>query len=292
MQPERFLRFKQLVQDAGELPPGEQETFLAQACADDPELRAEAASFLVGQRQVPPDFLLEPAVAKYLGPAALGSTLDCGAARPEVQQPKGHTLRCPHCQNPIHLSDRLGEEVLCPGCGGSFRVREARFTDTASVSRPLGRFQLLERVGQGAFGAVWKAKDPSMDRIVAPKILHSGLSTDEEEMQRFGREARATAQLRHPGIVTVHEVLTLDGLPVLVSDFVAGVTLRDLLEVRRLMFRESAQLLADLAEALEYAHSLGVVHRDIKPANVMLEAAGRGELGRPLLMDFGLALRD
>src|SRR5262249_37216290 len=205
----------------------------------------------------------------------------------------------PHCQNPIHLSDTPGEEVLCPGCGGSFRVREARFTDTTSTSRPLGRFQLLERVGQGAFGAVWKARDPSLDRIVALKILHSGLGTDAEEMQRFEREARATAQLRHPGIVTVHEVLTLDGLPVLVSDFVHGVTLHDLLKVRRLTFRESARLVADLAEALDDAHGMGGVHRDIKPANVMLEAAvagkerdGRGELGRPLLMDFGLALRD
>src|SRR5262249_28976104 len=100
-------------------------------------------------------------------------------------------------------------------------------------------------------------------------------------------------------IVTVHEVLTLEGLPVLVCDFVHGVTLKDLLEVRRLTFRESAQLVADLAEALEYAHSLGVIHRDLKPANIMLEAsaaegdrAGRAELGRPLLMDFGLALRE
>src|SRR5215813_5460560 len=211
----------------------------------------------------------------------------------------GCTLRCPHCQNPIHLTDAPGDGVLCPGCGGSFRIRDARFTETASASRPLGRFQLLERVGQGAFGAVWKARDPELDRIVALKILHSGLGTDAEEMVRFGREARATAQLRHPGIVTVHEVLTLEGLPVLVCDFVQGVTLKDLLEVRRLTFRESAQLVADLAEALEYAHSLGVIHRDLKPANIMLEAsaaegggAGRAELGRPLLMDFGLALRE
>src|SRR5262245_31115510 len=206
----------------------------------------------------------------------------------------GCTLRCPHCQNPIHLRDAPGDLVLCPGCGGSFRVRDARFTDTASVSRPLGRFQLLERVGQGAFGAVWKARDTTLDRIVALKVLHSGLGTDAEELVRFQREARATAQLRHPGVVTVHEVLTLDGLPVLVCDFVHGVTLRELLEVRRLTFRESAQLVADLAEALEYAHSLGVIHRDIKPANIMLEAAASGEwgeLGRPLLMDFGLALR-
>src|SRR5262249_51813238 len=116
----------------------------------------------------------------------------------------GYTLRCPHCQNPIHLSDTPGDVVLCPGCGGSFRVRDARFTATASPRRRLGRFQLLERVGQGAFGAVWKARDTTLDRIVALKILHRGLGTDEEEMQRFGREARATAQLRHPGIVTVH----------------------------------------------------------------------------------------
>src|SRR5262249_27321175 len=208
---------------------------------------------------------------------------------------QGPTLRCPHCHNPIQLADDLGEEVLCPGCGGSFRVRDARFTDTASPSRPLGRFQLLERVGQGAFGAVWKARDTALDRVVALKVLHSGLGTDDQERQRFGREARAAAQLRHPGIVTVHEVLSQDGLPVLVCDFVQGLTLRDFLRVRRLTFRESAQLAADLAQALEYAHNMGVVPRALKPANSLLEAAGAGAgggLGRPLLTDFGLALRD
>jgi tRNA A-37 threonylcarbamoyl transferase component Bud32 len=207
---------------------------------------------------------------------------------------QGPTLRCPHCHNPIHFSDATGEEVLSPGCGGSFRVRDARFTDTTSASRPLGRFQLLERVGQGAYGAVWKARDTAQDRVVALKILHTGLGTDGQEMQRFQREARAAAQLRHPGIVTVHEVLSQDGLPLLVADFVQGVTLHDFLQVRRLTFRESAQLVGELAEALEYAHSMGVVHRDLKPANIMLEAAGGpgGVLGRPLLTDFGLALRD
>jgi serine/threonine protein kinase len=101
-------------------------------------------------------------------------------------------------------------------------------------------------------------------------------------MERFGREARATAQLRHPGIVTVHEVLTQDSLPVLVCDFVHGVTLKDFLEVRRLTFREAGQLLAELAEALDYAHGMGVIHRDIKPANVMLVF-----LARKLAMNFG-----
>ncbi|MBI1917586.1 MAG: hypothetical protein HYS12_23060 [Planctomycetes bacterium] len=138
----------------------------------------------------PPEPELPPAwLERELGPLPPTDTATApGSPR------SGNTLRCPHCQNPIHLSDAPGEEVLCPGCGGSFRVCDERYTDTTSLSRPLGRFQLLERVGQGAYGAVWKARDPELDRIVALKVLHSGLCTDEDEMERFGREARATAQ--------------------------------------------------------------------------------------------------
>jgi WD40 repeat protein len=219
------------------------------------------------------------------------------AATPTAGEAAGpRRLRCPHCHNPIALAGEPADEVLCPGCGGSFRVRDARLTDTLSTSRPLGKFHLLERVGQGAFGAVWKARDTVLDRVVALKIPHSGLLSEASDLERFHREARAAAQLRHPGIVTVHEVLTLEGLPAIVSDFVLGVTLKDLLEVRRLSCPEAAALVAELAEALEDAHRLGLVHRDIKPANIMLEppaASGvaEGTLGRPLLMDFGLALR-
>src|SRR5262249_38229229 len=138
------------------------------------------------------------------------------------------------------------------------------------------------------------------------KMRHSGLLTDGTELERFHREARAAAQLRHPGIVTVHEVQTLDGLPTIVSDFVNGVTLKDFLEVRRLTFREAAELIANVAEAVDYAHSMGLVHRDLKPAHIMLESLVPGQLSlaespgspakdqrlRPLVMDFGLALRD
>jgi serine/threonine protein kinase/WD40 repeat protein/Tfp pilus assembly protein PilF len=214
-------------------------------------------------------------------------------------------IRCPHCQNPIHLSDKRPEEVLCPACGSSFRVREAQHTSTAGGMRPLGKFQLLERVGLGAFGAVWRARDTELDRIVALKIPHASLLSSAADLERFYREARAAAQLRHPGIVTVHEVQTLESLPTIVSDFIHGVPLKDLLEVRRLTFPEAAQLVADVAEALDYAHAMGLVHRDIKPANIMMEAVARGpssgakEPGaaasdsglKPLVMDFGLALR-
>jgi WD40 repeat protein/serine/threonine protein kinase len=220
---------------------------------------------------------------------------------------RGIRLRCPHCHNPIQLADDRPDEVLCPGCGGSFRVREAREATTTDTMRPLGKFQLLERVGLGAFGAVWRARDTELDRIVALKIPHARLLASADDLERFHREARAAAQLRHPGIVTVHEVQMLEGLPAIVSDFIEGVPLRGLLEIRRFAFPEAAALVAEVAEALDYAHERGLVHRDIKPANIMIEyARPKGEangasgeepqgepprLGRPLIMDFGLALR-
>jgi WD40 repeat protein/serine/threonine protein kinase/tetratricopeptide (TPR) repeat protein len=213
--------------------------------------------------------------------------------------PLSRRFRCPHCHNPIQLADDHSDEVLCPGCGSSFRIREAKETISATPMRPLGKFQLLERIGTGGFGAVWRARDTTLDCVVALKIPHTGLLTAADELERFQREARAAAQLRHPGIVHVNEVVTLDGLPTIVSDFVVGVSLKELLETRRLTFREAATLIAAIAEAAHYAHSQNVIHRDLKPANIMIpyaadaSAAGRGvpQLDKPMLMDFGLALR-
>jgi tRNA A-37 threonylcarbamoyl transferase component Bud32 len=188
-------------------------------------------------------------------------------------------------------------EVVCPGCGSSFRLQEPPLGSTTAEGHPLGRFQVLGQVGTGAFGTVWRARDPGLDRLVALKLLHPSLVGSVADRERFFREARAAAQLRHPGIVTVHEVTTLEGVPAIVSDFVDGLTLREFLAARRLTFREAAELAAQVAEALDYAHQMGLVHRDVKPANIMIEirpgrdAAAADTVARPLLLDFGLALR-
>jgi WD40 repeat protein len=207
--------------------------------------------------------------------------------------------RCPNCHIPLPGDRQQGEAIPCPACGSLCATEPMGTASAPAVPRILGRFQLIDNVGQGAFGAVWRARDTQLDRIVALKIPHPGLSAASDYLRRFEREARSAAQLRHPGIVRLYEVTVVDGTPILVSDFIEGAPLKDYLLVRRLTIREAAGLVAEVADALHYAHTMGLVHRDIKPANIMVEwpaprqpSAGTGAIGKPVIVDFGLALRD
>ena len=197
-------------------------------------------------------------------------------------------ILCPHCRNPIEIVKLTShEEIACPSCGSSFRLETESTTAWRPGSVKLGKFELIEVVGQGAFGTVYKARDSELDRTVAVKVPRAGNLAGPQELDRFLREGRSAAQLRHPSIVSIHEVGQKDGVPYLVSDFVQGVTLTDLLSARRPGFREAAELVAAVAAALQYAHKCGVIHRDVKPSNIMI-----GDDGRPCVMDFGLAKRD
>ena len=197
-------------------------------------------------------------------------------------------LNCPHCHNPLVIvDDRLDEDVVCPSCGSSLRLSEDNTVSRSPNSLPdIGKFKLLEAVGRGAFGTVYRAYDTELDRTVAVKIPREGQIVAEDTDQ-FLREARATAQLKHPNIVSVHEVGRHDGRIYIVSDFVQGMTLADRLTAGPLSPRESAKLCAQVAIALDHAHEQGVIHRDLKPANIMLDGDGN-----PHIMDFGLAKRE
>jgi eukaryotic-like serine/threonine-protein kinase len=202
---------------------------------------------------------------------------------------------CPHCSHLIEVGQSdTPRDVADQAPGSTVREGPRAPHSCADPHRRLGKLTLLERVGAGSFGEVWKAHDTELNRLVAVKIPHAGYLADGKEQDRFLREARSAAVLRHPGIVPVHEVGHEEGLSYLVSAFIEGPTLADLLKARRLTFAEAAELVAGVAEALDYAHAVGVVHRDVKPSNIILERPGAdpaGPPGRPLLMDFGMALR-
>jgi len=148
-----------------------------------------------------------------------------------------------------------------------------------------GKYRLLQMIGQGGMGVVYKARHGSLDRLVALKILRSQHQRP-EDLKRFENEARAAAQLVHPGIARIHDVGEADGQHYLAQELIDGVGLERMIADGRLEPRRSIEIVASLAEAVDYAHERGVIHRDLKPSNVLIDAQGL-----PRLTDFGLARR-
>ncbi len=160
---------------------------------------------------------------------------------------------------------------------------------TLQPGTTLGRYQILEPLGQGGMASVYRAFQPALDRVVALKILHPSHASDPEFRQRFEREAKAVARLRHPHIVQVFDFDQVDGRALLAMEYLAGGTLKaKFAELRAagqtLPPREVGRIVAETADALAYAHSLGIVHRDVKPSNIMLTRDGR-----VVVTDFGIA---
>ena len=199
-------------------------------------------------------------------------------------------IRCPHCQNLVEVvEDDPLSEITCPTCGSSFHLISGDTTQTydAGGSRTIGHFELVQHLGQGYMGSVWKSHDMKLDRTVAIKIPRRE-NLPLEDVEQFMREARAAAQLSHPNIVPIHEVGREGDTFYIVADYVEGATLADWLTGdQKLSFAEAAELCAKIADALEHAHEAGVIHRDLKPANIMLDTNME-----PHLMDFGLAKRE
>jgi WD40 repeat protein/ribosomal protein S27E len=206
----------------------------------------------------------------------------------EATQGHGLKIRCPHCMNFVEtIVDSSWTDIVCSVCGSHFSlVDDAASTRAALAITTVGHFDLVEQIGSGAFGTVWKARDRTLDRTVAVKVPRKG-QLDPAEAEQFLREARAAAQLHHPNIVNIHEVGRDGDTIFIVSDIVRGVTLSEWLQVNRPTPKRAAELVAKIADALHHAHQNGVIHRDLKPGNVMIDS----DL-EPHLMDFGLAKRE
>ncbi|KAB2880633.1 protein kinase [bacterium] len=150
------------------------------------------------------------------------------------------------------------------------------------IGKTILQYEILEQLGEGGMGVVYKAKDTKLDRLVALKFLPANVSSTDADRQRFMQEAKSAATLSHPNICTVYDVQEFDGQLFIAMEYIEGETLRD--RKNNISFKQSIDIGIQVAEALAAAHEKGIIHRDIKPENVMLRKDGRAQI-----MDFGLA---
>lgn len=152
------------------------------------------------------------------------------------------------------------------------------------IGTTVSHYQVLEKLGEGGMGVVYKARDLRLDRLVALKALHPERVADPDRRRRFVQEARAASALNHPSIVAIHDIDEVDGVQIIAMELVSGPTLAALLARGPLRLSEALRVASQIADALARAHAAGIVHRDLKPANVMVSEDGLAKL-----LDFGLA---
>jgi serine/threonine protein kinase len=153
------------------------------------------------------------------------------------------------------------------------------------LGKTISHYRVIDKLGEGGMGSVWKAEDTRLNRLVALKALSSHLADDDEARQRFIREAQAASALNDPHITTIHDLLDVDGQHFICMEYVEGKTIRDILETGHVSVRKAVDIILQSAEALGAAHRKGILHRDIKSANIMVSMEGNVKV-----MDFGLAL--
>ena len=193
-------------------------------------------------------------------------------------------IECEQCGAKVESVDKFSEEITCENCGNHVFIASAETRTLQKINHDLGHFKLLECIGRGGFGIVYRAKDIVLDRYVAIKLPRPDYFQSIEQVERFNREARHAAQLSHPGIVPVYEIGNQGDKAYIVSKYIDGLALSDLISEKRLEFEKTANIVMLVAEAIAFAHANRVIHRDIKPNNILMDKEEN-----PHVADFGLS---
>lgn len=210
------------------------------------------------------------------------------------------TKKCPKCNTEL-ANDTV--EGLCPKClieqamdtktvvdhkigakASTVVISSMPAVDFATITGLFPQLEIIELLGQGGMGVVYKARQPQLDRLVALKILLPEVGKDPQFAERFSREARALAKLNHPNIVAVYDFGQIGGLYYFIMEYVDGTNLRQMERKEKLSSAQALGIIPKICDALQYAHDEGVVHRDIKPENILVDKKGRIKIA-----DFGLA---
>ncbi|MEM7383837.1 MAG: serine/threonine-protein kinase, partial [Verrucomicrobiota bacterium] len=201
---------------------------------------------------------------------------------------------CPQCGKTLEAEF---PEPLCPAClmAGAAKPTEAgtmvdpdlqnnTVPDLTSIQAAFPQFEIIELIGRGGMGVVYKARQTHLDRLVALKILPAGNQADTAFAERFTREAKVLARLNHPNIVTLHDFGQTDDFFYLVMEYIDGVNLRQAMRAGGFSPEQALGVVPRICEALQFAHGEGILHRDIKPDNILLNSKGRIKIA-----DFGIA---